>query len=257
MIEIADLDFRYGAAWPQIPAAQMLSSEAAVSAPSEPALHVSRLSLPAGARCLLVGRNGAGKTTLLEILAGRRLVPPTSVKILGRPAFLDPSLVHDVAYIGQLFAFTSDITVSEILSRQTYDPARLEQLIEVLGVNLRWSMWRVSQGQRRRVHLLLTLLQPKRVLLIDEATSELDLICRLDLLEYLQKDSAARSCTIIYASHVFDGLESWPTHLLWLKRGRVEICAKLDELDDLRQQQARGASAPLMRTIEHWLRSDV
>ena len=47
------------------------------------------LKLPPGSRCLLIGANGAGKTTLLQILAGKHMVDPDAVRVLGRPAFHD------------------------------------------------------------------------------------------------------------------------------------------------------------------------
>lgn len=218
-----------------------------------PALQIDQLTIPLGARVLLVGRNGAGKTTLLELLAGRRLINPASIKILGKSAFEDPSLVHDVTYIGPLFAFTSDISVREILAKQSYEQARLDELVEVLGIDLNWSLWRVSNGQRRRIHLLLTLLQPRRLVLMDEATSELDLITRLDLLAYLRKQPGA----IVYASHVFDGLEDWPTHILWVKQGHVALFDKQQDIELLKQNREQGHPSPLMKTIEAWLRSDV
>ena len=33
--------------------------------------------------------------------------------------------------------------------------------------------------------------------------------------------SAERGATIIYATHIFDGLESWPTHLAYVEDGRM------------------------------------
>lgn len=35
---------------------------------------------------------------------------------------------------------------------------------------------------------------------------------------WLQKESVDRGATIIYATHIFDGLDEWPTHLTYLTR---------------------------------------
>lgn len=43
------------------------------------------------------------------------------------------------------------------------DPARREQLIELLDIDLRWRMHRVSDGQRRRVQICMNLLRPFQV----------------------------------------------------------------------------------------------
>lgn len=51
------------------------------------------LDLPRGSRCLLVGANGAGKSTLLRILAGKRLVKNSGVKVIGKDPFHDGAQV--------------------------------------------------------------------------------------------------------------------------------------------------------------------
>lgn len=211
--------------------------------------------LAAGARCLLIGRNGAGKSTLLSILAGRHMVPAEAVRVLGRPAFFDTSLVERVSFLGGAFPFDVDLRVSEILSHHTHaDPARRERLVELLGVDRAWRMNRVSDGQRRRVQILLGLLRPCELLLLDEVTTDLDVLARLDLLAFLREDAERRGATILYATHIFDGLEAWATHLAWLEDGGLRVAAPLAEVEDLSRLRRENVPAPLLRLVEGWLR---
>lgn len=53
-----------------------------------------------------------------------------------------------------------------------------------------------------------------QVLLLDEITVDLDVLARADLLIFLRKECQERGATIIYATHIFDGLEDWPTHIV-------------------------------------------
>lgn len=46
---------------------------------------------------------------------------------------------------------------------ENVDPARRERLIELLDIDLRWRMHKVSDGQRRRVQICMGLLQPFQV----------------------------------------------------------------------------------------------
>jgi CCR4-NOT complex subunit CAF16 len=212
------------------------------------------LDVPAGARCLLVGANGSGKTTLLSILAGRHMIADAAVRVLGRPAFADTSLVQDVSFIGGQFPLDVDITVDEILARRgDADPGRREQLLGVLGIERRWRMAHVSDGQRRRVQLLLGLLWPCRVLLLDEVTTDLDVIARGDLLAFLRAQSTS---TIVYATHILEGLEDWATHLAYLHDGRIACMQPLDAIDELGALKKRNVTAPLLRLVDHWLRRD-
>src|SRR5690349_903624 len=112
------------------------------------------LTVEPGRRVLVIGANGAGKTTLLRILAGKHMVGPERVRVLGTSAFHDPSLSGRIEFLGGRFPFDVDLRVDEILARQIeVDPARRDRLIDVLGVDLEWHMHAVSDGQRRRVQL--------------------------------------------------------------------------------------------------------
>lgn len=44
----------------------------------------------------------------------------------------------------------------------------------------------------------------------------LDVVVRQDLLRWLRRESETRGATILYATHIFDGLDDWPTHLHYL-----------------------------------------
>jgi CCR4-NOT complex subunit CAF16 len=235
-IEIRGLDFRYRGGDAEV-------------------LHHLDFSLARGLRCLLVGRNGAGKTTLLTMLAGRHMVADAAVRVLGRPCFSDTSLVERVSFIGGSFPFDVDLRVSEILAAQRgVDRGRERELVRVLDVDRAWRMNRVSDGQRRRVQILLGLLRPCEVLLLDEVTTDLDVLARADLLSFLRRETEERGTTILYATHILDGMELWATHLALLEGGHVRRFAPLDGIADLAAIRAGGAASPLLRLVEKWLR---
>ncbi len=212
-------------------------------------------TLPRGVRCLLLGRNGAGKTTLLHVAAGKHMVPADRVLALGRPAFHDTSLAGRVTFLGGPFPFDVDITVGEVLVRTPgTDPAREARLVDVLGIDRDWHMHRVSDGQRRRVQILLGLLRPPELLLLDEVTTDLDLIARQDLLAFLRGDCEQRGATILYATHILDGLDDWATHLALIHAGRLLRFAPLDQVPELTALRAAGTTSPLLRFTEAWLR---
>jgi CCR4-NOT complex subunit CAF16 len=218
---------------------------------AEPVFRRFSLSVPAGARCLLLGANGVGKSTLLRLVAGRNMIGGDVLRVLGRPAFHDTSLAGEVAFLGGPFPFSADITVGEILAgRPGVDPARRAEVLRILEVDPRWRMHRVSDGQRRRVQILLDLERSVSVVLLDEVTAELDVLARADLLRFLRRESETRGMTIVYASHVLEGLAAWGTHLAFLSPGRLRCFAPLAEVPELR------AGASLAELTERWMRED-
>lgn len=46
--------------------------------------------------------------------------------------------------------------------------------------------------------------------------ADLDLITRQDFLTYLKDIAEKEGITIVYATHIFDGLDEWPTHIAYI-----------------------------------------
>ena len=92
-------------------------------------------------------------------------------------------------------------------------------------------MHMVSSGQRRRVRLFLGLLKPFKVALIDEMTMDLDIITRVKFMNWLKKESIKNKACIIYATHIFDGLNDWGTHVAHMKPNGILSGANVIDSD--------------------------
>ncbi|KAI8925321.1 P-loop containing nucleoside triphosphate hydrolase protein [Entophlyctis helioformis] len=246
------------------------------------------LHLKRGSRCLLVGANGAGKSTLLRILAGKSL-SKGDVKVLGRRAFDEGS--QSITYLGTEWALNPvvrrDVPVSRLLKTlgAERNRERCAELLEIMDVNPHWHMHQISDGQRRRVQIVLGLMEPWDVLLLDEVTVDLDVLVRTDLLNFLKRETEQRGASIVYATHIFDGLGGWPTHVAHMFDGKIEVVRDLavgfpeleEAMRDCRTKllaSTAGVSdspstayeanrllmalfnSPLLLVVERWLRED-
>lgn len=238
----------------------------------EPVLRDLNMQLTNGARCLLIGANGAGKSTLLRILAGRHLTKPDdAVRVLGRSSFHDTRLnfersyldtdwgMRTVAFAGYGCPLQADIPVCNMMKKLQDDyPERRDELLQLLRIDPQWRMHQVSDGQRRRVQIFIGLLRPFKILLLDEVTVSLDVVVRQDLLRWLKAESERRQATILYATHIFDGLDDWPTHLHYLNnKGVTGWQGLLRDLPLYREMRSRGEPSPLLRIAEEWLRAEL
>lgn len=221
------------------------------------------LVLPQASRCLLIGANGSGKSTLLRILAGKKLTKTKTARIMGQDVFMNPP--GGVVYLGTEWAnnpvIRSDIGVAEFLdSVGGYRHAeRRDVLLDLLDVDLEWRMHQISDGERRRVQLCMGLMGNWNVLLLDEVTVDLDALVRAELLAFLVKESKERNATIVYATHIYDHIETFPTHICHLRLGTTP-----DELvsytpsqtimeDSAAAEEKRGE---LMGIALKWLKAD-
>lgn len=214
-------------------------------------------NLSKGDRLLVVGRNGAGKSTLLSILGGKKIIsdPINAATVLGRPAFHDTSLGRDVMYLGEWWKndLIMDVTVAESMADQVHSQ-RFQKLAKLLDVDLNWKISRISDGQRRRCQLLANLAEPnKSVYIMDEATTDLDLVARDSLMWLLKEETENHQATVVYATHIFDNIEGWPTHILYLSRGRVKVFLPIDKCQRYAALKAGGCLTPLYTLVRDWL----
>lgn len=141
---------------------------------------------------------------------------------------------------------------------QSSYPERRDELVRMLGIDLTWHMHQLSDGQRRRVQIMLGLIRPFKVLLLDEITTSLDVCVRQDLLNWLVKESEERGATILYATHIFDGLDEWGTHLFHLNdKGHCGWQGKMDECEFYQQLKRDNHPAKMLAIADHWLRKEL
>ncbi|KAJ9681700.1 hypothetical protein PVL29_017876 [Vitis rotundifolia] len=198
---------------------------------STPLIDHFSLTLNSGDRCLLVGSNGAGKTTILKILGGKHMVEPHMVRVLGRPAFHDTALTSsgDLCYLGG--EWRRDVAFAGFEVPIQMDVSAEKMIFGVSGID-----------PQRRAELI-------KVLLLDEITVDLDVLARADLLKFLRKECEERGATIIYATHIFDGLENWPSHLVYVAHGKLQLAMPMEKVREM-------SNLSLMRTVESWLRKE-
>merc|ERR1719182_598985 len=105
--------------------------------------------------------------------------------------------------------------------------SRLDRLVSLLDMDLTWRLHQVSDGQRRRAQLLLKLPRPSALLLMDEVTTDLDVVSRQALLQFLREECDERGATVVYSTHILDGLDDWPSHVLHLEGGTLDYCGEI------------------------------
>jgi CCR4-NOT complex subunit CAF16 len=248
------------------------------------ALHDISLTVPRGARMVLLGANGAGKSStralsrhhaptfgfyffsfcsaLLRIIGGKHMILNGTVETLGQPAFrtdhsvefLGSTWSRTVAFAGNNVSYQADIPVSEMsIDLQNEHPERRDYLYNLLEVDPLWRMHELSDGQRRRVQLLLGLLRPFDLLVLDEITVDLDVITRQDFMNFLKQECEQRNATVIYATHIFDGLDDWATDLAYLSYGRLTKFGPMSSFDEITELVKNGIASPLLKVCLHLL----
>jgi len=200
-----------------------------------------------GERTGILGVNGAGKSTLLGLIAGT--VEPTAGRVkrgktvkvatlTQRMDELDPHLNDPVRVVisGLRTSYTlgtgskaQDLTPGQLLERMGFSSAQLSTPVKDL-----------SGGQKRRLQLLLILLEQPNVLILDEPTNDLD----TDMLAAIEDLLDSWAGTLLVVSHDRYFLERVTDQQYAILDGHLRhLPGGIDEYLRLRHAQQRAAAA--------------
>merc|ERR1719188_2759270 len=228
----------------------------ATRALSEPKLVDVNCAFAKGCRVLVSGANGAGKSTLLSIMGGKKMVPRGACQVLGKNAFHDTT--SERMYCGDWWRtdFFFNLTIAELIGENRLASPRVQELIDIMQINVSWRINAISDGQRRRCQLLECLAEEKDVYILDEITTDLDLYAREGLLRFLREETEQKGATVFYATHIFDHLAEWATHVLFFSGGKVARCCTMEDFSEYHALVAQGARCPLYALMKEWVGKD-
>lgn len=207
----------------------------------QPVLERINFTINPGQLIALVGRSGAGKSTLASLVAG--LQQPWNGTILfdGRPRAEIPRdvLVDSIAYVSQhVHLFTGTIrenltmwnsTIPDALVVNAARDALIHDEIARRPLHYESPVYEegsnFSGGQRQRLELALGLVNKPSLLILDEATSDLDVSVEREILDNLRK----RGCSCLIIAHRLSTVRDCD-EILVLEEGSIVQRGTHDEL---------------------------
>ena len=190
-------------------------------------------------RCVgILGVNGSGKTTLLSILAG--VLKPNSGKVM----YSDVDLLKNqtlrrklIAYIPQKSPLIEELNALDNL-KLWYDKEELKKeissgVISLLGVDefLKKPVSALSMGMKKRLSIACAVASKPKILLMDEPSAYLDIICKADIHRYISEHKR-QGGSIILVSHDVGDFGICDEHYV-LKAGILNPFEYKDNVDEL------------------------
>jgi putative ATP-binding cassette transporter len=162
-------------------------------------------TLRPGELVFITGGNGSGKSTFLRVLSG--LYPPDSGQIILDGKYIDSDTRDEYR------ALMSAIFFDYHLFRRLYgvpdpEPGEVNRLLTQFRLNEKTGLsdgefrtLDLSGGQRRRLALIVSLLEKRPILLLDEWTAEQDPEFRRKFYDELLPDLMKAGATIVVITH--------------------------------------------------------
>ena len=178
-----------------------------------------------GDKVALLGNNGAGKSTLLKIIAGQlqanagrietTLDFQTEIGMMPQGDILiDDLKVGDLVLLKCYMNQLEDIEIDALLKMVELEDFKNQY---VLGL---------SGGQKRRLSLLLTILNEPRLIFLDEPTTGMDLESVDNFWHLLEE----QKFTSVVVTHDFNQIDHFFTKVLILKDGLIAAQESVEEI---------------------------
>jgi branched-chain amino acid transport system ATP-binding protein len=206
-------------------------------------LHGVDLLVPEGQVTLLLGRNGAGKTTTLRTLMG--LWPASQGQLLFDGEDITqadtPSLAQrGIAYVPETMGIFSDLTVEEnmlLAARQAQranqmDRQRLAWIFELFpAVEKFWRhpAGKLSGGQKQMLAVARAIVEPRRLLVVDEPSKGLAPAIIDNMIEALLKLKATGVTVLLVGQNLYMA-QSLGDQVAVMDDGRVVHSGRMADL---------------------------
>ena len=193
-----------------------------------------------GDKVALLGNNGAGKSTLLKIIAGQLQANAGRIETT-----LD--FQTEIGMMSQGDILIDDLKVGDLVLLKCHmnqlrdiDIEALLKMVELEEYRNQYVMG-LSGGQKRRLSLLLTILNEPRLIFLDEPTTGMDLESVDNFWHLLEE----QNFTSVVVTHDFNQIDHFFTKVLILKDGRI---AAQESVEDIHRKG---------QTIEQFYREQV
>ncbi len=201
------------------------------------------LTIKEGEFISVIGSNGSGKSTLLNVLSGE--VIPTSGKVLIDNQDITPwSTAKRAQLIARVFqdplaGSCENLTIEENMALACYRGKKIAfnsalntsnrelftQQLTRLGLGLenrlKDKMGLLSGGQRQAISLLMSALQPAKILLLDEHTAALDPKTATFVLKLTDQIIKENNLTSLMITHSMQQALAVGTRTIMLHQGKI------------------------------------
>ena len=199
------------------------------------------LKVPENSIFGFLGPNGAGKSTTIKLILG--LLRPTfgKINVFGldsieyrkeimmrvgyqpeRPiAYENMTAFSFLKHMGRLYGLSPKEAAEK--ARENLDFVGLGKMAFTIIKNF-------SAGQRQRLSLANALINDPDLLILDEPTSNLDPLGRIEIMDKIKELVRDRNLTVFISSHILPEIERVCDHVAVINNGKLVIQGKIAEL---------------------------
>jgi ABC-2 type transport system ATP-binding protein len=193
----------------------------------------------------LIGKNGSGKTTFLKGLAGILTATNSQVVIEELTYESEEAMIRkivSVVYDKPNFSLkrsarklAQEITLFE----HRFDMQFFEDNMSLFELELDQKLYTYSEGMIKKFMLIIALARRPLILILDEPTSGVDPVSRIQMLDLIQEFMEDEKHTVLFSTHITSDLDKIADYIILIHEGKILFHKEKEELKE--EYKAIGA----------------
>lgn len=187
----------------------------------------------------LIGRSGAGKTTLINMIAG--VIEPESgfISYDGLMWYEDNENIRkkiSVVYDAPNFSMrtTAKKLAKSIKSiEKDFDMEYFDRKMQNMQLDENMKFQKYSSGMMKKFMLIMAISRRPEILILDEPTSNVDPISRVDMIDMLHEFVENENNTILFSTHITSDLDKIADYIMMIDDGQIVLYDETENLRDI------------------------
>ncbi|RDU23573.1 ATP-binding cassette domain-containing protein [Anaerosacchariphilus polymeriproducens] len=200
----------------------------------------------------LIGRNGAGKTTLIKMIGNsidreQGMIYYDGMVYNGHEVLVKKkiSIVYSKPNIN-LNATPKNIACALDIIEPWFSYEYFSEKMFQLKLDDKMKLRKYSNGMLKKFMLILALSRRPEILILDEPTSEVDPVSRVEMLDMIQEFMEDENHTVLFSTHITSDLDKIADYVTMIQDGKILFS---DEKESLKKQFSSGVNLPSIEEI--------
>jgi len=193
-------------------------------------------NIPKGRIVGFIGQNGAGKSTTINAILNLVEKDSGDIKLFGMDYSKNSMIIKEnIGVVFDDFNFHDILNVKELdnIFKRLYskwDAILYNNYVNSFGLPKNQNIGTFSKGMKMKLGVIIALAQKPKLLIMDEATTGLDVGARNDILDLLLEFIQDEEHTVFFSSHITNDLEKIADYILIIHDGEIIIYDEKDKI---------------------------
>lgn len=221
-------------------------------------LDIPYLAVKEGYITGFIGQNGSGKTTTLKLMMHLLKADEGMIKVFGKDVRTFSKQIHEqIGFVGEPTGYMLEATLEQTRQMlapfyKTWDNTLFNRYVEAFHLDPFKKFKEFSQGQHKQAALIMALSHRPKLILLDEATANLDPIIRGQILDILMEHMQNEETSVFYSTHITSDLDKASDYVIMMKEGKIVLYEDKETLNH-QYMLIKGPKKALTTALEYQL----